>query len=81
MTNQADFPVRMQCRVLGISASGYYALLKRLPSARQLRHVILSERVRAIHAESDATYGMPRVRAELIEQGEPVSGKLVAKLM
>ena len=30
---------------------------------------MLVERIRAIHAESDGTYGMPRVRAELIDQG------------
>jgi putative transposase len=35
----------------------------------------------AIHAESDATYGMPRMRAELADQGCVVSGKRVARLM
>ena len=33
------------------------------------------ERIRAIHAESDATYGMPRVRAELIDQGVRISAQ------
>ena len=33
------------------------------------------ERIRAIHAESDATYGMPRVHAELIDQGVKVNGQ------
>ena len=32
------------------------------------------ERIRAIHAESDATYGMPRRRAELIDQAVKVDG-------
>lgn len=42
---------------------------------------MLVERIRTIHAESDATYSMPRVRAELIDQGMRVSGKRVARLM
>jgi putative transposase len=44
-------------------------------------NAVLVERIRAVHAESDATYGMPRVRAELIEQGVAVSRKRVARLM
>jgi putative transposase len=39
------------------------------------------ERIRAIHADSDGTYGMPRVRAELIDRGVRISGKRVARLM
>ena len=35
----------------------------------------MTERIRAIHAESDATYGMPRVRAELIDQGVQISAQ------
>jgi putative transposase len=34
-----------------------------------------------VHTESDATYGMPRVRAELIDQGMKVSRQRVARLM
>lgn len=69
------------CRVLKVSASGYYAWLDRPPSRRSIDDPVLVERIRAIHAESDATYGMPRVRAELIDQGIRVSGKRVARLM
>jgi putative transposase len=29
-------------------------------------NAVMVERIRRVHAESDATYGMPRVRAELI---------------
>ncbi|MCX8006467.1 MAG: IS3 family transposase, partial [Burkholderiaceae bacterium] len=73
MTNQADFPVRTQCRVLGISASGYHAWRERPPSRRRLANAVMSERIRAIHAESDATYGMPKIRAELMAPGEAIS--------
>ena len=69
------------CRVLQVSPSGYYAWLDRAPSKRSINDIVLVERIRAIHTESDATYGMPRVRAELIDQGVKVNGKRVARLM
>lgn len=81
MANQADLPVQTQCRVLGVSASGYYAWRDRAPSARALEDAVLTERIRGVHAASDATYGMPRVRAELLDQGVRVSRKRVARLM
>jgi putative transposase len=81
MTHQAKLPVHTMCRVLGVSASGYYAWRERPPSRRAIENAVLTERVRAIHAESDATYGMPRVRAELSEQGTAISRKRVAGLM
>jgi putative transposase len=79
--NQADVSVRTLCRVLQISASGYYAWRERAPSRRALDNAVLTERIRTVHAASDATYGMPRVRAELIDQGVSVSRQRVARLM
>ena len=46
-----------------------------------MNNAVLTERIRQIHAESDETYGMPRVRAELRDQGVTVSRKRVARLM
>ena len=79
--NQADASVRTMCRVLRVSASGYYDWLDRAPSRRVIDDAVMVERIRAIHADSDGTYGMPRVRAELIDQGVRISGKRVARLM
>jgi putative transposase len=79
--NQANSSVQTMCRVLGVSASGYYDWLQRSPSARAIEDGVLVERIRAIHAESDGTYGMPRVRAELVDQGVSISRKRVARLM
>ena len=79
--NQAAFPVRKLCRVLGVSHSGYYDWLCRPPSQRAMDDAVLGERIRTIHTESHATYGMPRIRAELAEQGTRVGGKRIARLM
>jgi putative transposase len=79
--NQADLPVRTMCRVLRVSHSGYYDWLERPPSARSLDDAALVERIRAIHADSDATYGRPRVRKELCAQGRVVNAKRIAPLM
>jgi putative transposase len=79
--NQADFTVRTMCRVLGVSHSGYYDWLGRAPSKRTLDDAVLTERIRLVHAQSDETYGQPRIRAELAQQGVAVGGKRVARLM
>ncbi len=81
MANQAVYPVRSLCRVLGVSASGFYAWRDRAPSARAMDNAVLTEHIRQIHAESDQTYGMPRVWAELRDQGVTVSRKRLAHLM
>ena len=69
------------CRVLGVSTSGYYQWLRRTPSARQIANAVMTETIRRVHRESDETYGMPRVRAELQAAGHAISRKRVARLM
>ena len=81
MASQARLKVRTMCQVLGVSPSGYYAWRDRGPSRRAMDDAVMTQRIRKIHAESDATYGMPRVRAELIDEGVVISRKRVAHLM
>ena len=69
------------CRVLGISSSGYYAWVKRVPSRRSQDNAALTKTVRTIHAVSRGTYGAPRVHAELVAQGNPASRNRVARVM
>ena len=80
-SNRAEYGVSLICQTLGVSPSGYYAWASRPPSARSLADAALTKRIRTIHEESRETYGMPRVHAELFDQGERVSGKRVARLM
>jgi putative transposase len=70
------------CRVLDVSASGYYAWLVREPSARAREDESLRQRIREIHLHSRGTYGAPRIHAELRdEDGIRVGRKRVARLM
>ncbi len=45
--NQAGYPVAMQCRVLGVSPSGYYAWQTRPPCLRVRADEWLLGRIRA----------------------------------
>ena len=69
------------CRVLGVSASRYYAWLRRGPSPRARRDAELAARIEAIHRDSRGTRGAPRIHAELREEGERLGRKRVARLM
>ena len=63
--HQAEYPIATQCRVLGVSTSGYYAWLKRAPSARSKANAELLEEIKKSHKKSDGTYGAPRIHADL----------------
>jgi len=64
-----------------VSEAGYYAWLKRPPSAHALADALLLERVWTVHARSRETYGSPHVHAELRAGGEKHGRKRVARLM
>jgi putative transposase len=79
--NQAIYGIATMCRVLAVSASGYYAWLKRPASARARADAELSTRIRAIHQYSRGTYGAPRIHQELRAAEIRVGCKRVARLM
>ena len=79
--NLAELPMRTMCKVLKVSASGFYDWRGRAPCARAQANAALTERIGKAHADSDATYGMPRIRAELAEDGVVASKKRIAQLM
>jgi putative transposase len=78
---KATHSVPMLCRLLGVSCSGYYAWRRRPPSERARFDAVLSEKIEMIHRNSRATYGAPRVHAELQAIGIRCSRKRVARLM
>jgi putative transposase len=67
--------------MLGVSRSGYYAWRSRPPSERTRLDAVLSEKIETIHRNSRATYGAPRVHAELRALGIRCGRKRVARLM
>ena len=74
-------PVGMMCHALRVSASGYYAWRVRPESQRSRDDRQLTQLIRCVHAESDGTYGSPRIHAELKEDGIPCGEAKVARLM
>ncbi len=79
--NHATYGVKTMCRVLGVTASGYYAWRHRPPSARQRDDALLTDELRRFHRLSHERYGRPKLCMALAEAGYRVSGKRVARLM
>jgi putative transposase len=78
---KAHYPIRLICRCLAVSRSGYYAWRKRAPSVRAQQDARLRAEIAASHSASRRTYGSPRILRDLREEGHRVSRKRVARLM
>jgi putative transposase len=76
-----QFPIRVLCRVMELSPSGYYAWRERPASARQEADRQLLQALQEAHTRSRGTYGRRRLQAELRAQGTSCSPKRVARLM
>jgi len=80
--NQATYPVRVMSRLLGVSASGFYAWKERPLSRRAIEDIALTAKIFAIHRRSGEAYGAPSIQAELAdEHAIRVGKKRVARLM
>ncbi len=75
------YPVRMMCRLLKVSRSGYYAWRTRPESSRTKSDRALMPEIRRVHQDSRGVYGSPRVHAELVANGIRVGRHKVARLM
>ena len=69
------------CRCLQVSSSGYYAWEGRSPSARDVDNARLLSRIREKHEDSRGALGAPRMREDLVNEGETASQNRVARLM
>jgi putative transposase len=79
--HRAQWPVRVMCRVLQVSASGFYEWDGRSPSPRSAENEKLTGLIQQSFAASDRTYGSRRVWQDLREWGHCVSVNRVARLM
>ena len=79
--NCHEWPVRLLCETLEVSAAGYYTWRQRPRSALEQRQDALLVQIRAIHTEVKARYGSPRMHAELVARGYPCCVNTVARLM
>jgi putative transposase len=75
------FPIRMMCRCLRVSPSGYYGWGTRLPSARAQENARLLARIHTLHAHQDGVVGSPRIWEDLRYAGERCGRHRVARLM
>ena len=73
--------MRVMCRALSVSPSGYYAWRSRPDSPRKIANRALLVDIRRVHAQHQERYGAPRIHAELRGAGQAVSRKRVERVM
>lgn len=78
---QGQYPIRLMCRVLNVSASGYYRWRKRDVSPQAQRRKFMEEQVMDTFATYKARYGAPRITKELNALGVSCSVNYVAKIL
>jgi transposase InsO family protein len=78
---EVAFPVTAMCRVLRVSASGYYAWRRRPQPERAVEDKRLVAEIANAHRRSRGIYGSPRVHRELRARGVRVGKKRVERLM
>jgi putative transposase len=63
------YSIPPMCRVLGVSASGYYRWLKGKPSKRAQEEGRLEVEIKAAHKRTRETFGPERLQRDLVEHG------------
>jgi putative transposase len=64
-----SYPVKVMCRVLKVSRSGYYTSIERKPSPRAQRTAKIHQAVERVHGESHGIYGCAKI-AQRIQQDD-----------
>jgi putative transposase len=76
-----ELPVKLMCKVLEVSTSGYYAWRGRLPSKREMANRALTAKIQEEFKKSGETYGSPRIYQVMRKLGLMCSQNRVARLM
>ena len=82
--HRSVWPVCVQCRVPGVSATGYHQHKLRRAKIAERRNMpdeALLAHIRAVHAEMRGAYGWPRIWRELLKRGVRVGKQRVQRLM
>ena len=77
----AGHSIKHCCDTFEVSRAAYYQRRNGAPSTRSVTDAELTEQIKAIHAESKATYGSPRVHQELGHRGVVCGRRRVTRLM
>lgn len=77
-TLRLTYPVRLICRMLRVSTSGYYSWNKRPAELGKEERMVAV--VKAAHQKTRATYGAVRLHQELLGEGQTVSLWKVKKI-
>lgn len=77
-----DFPVRLMCKALELSPSGFYSWLNRgaKPAKMDRDKKVLSE-MRLIHSENREVFGSPRMTKAMRAKGHVINHKRIARIM
>jgi len=85
--HKRQWPISLQCEVLGVSTSGYFEHIasrgSKAPSkpGRHLSDEAVLAHIKAAHAGSKGEYGWPRIWKELVTKGVRVGKDRIQKLM
>jgi transposase InsO family protein len=79
--HRQEYKLKMMCRVLDVSRSGFYDWCDRAPSARERHRKRLDERVSAVFKAEKGRIGSPRVSRQLKAQGHSAGHNQVADSM
>ncbi|MCX7417954.1 MAG: IS3 family transposase, partial [Planctomycetia bacterium] len=67
--HRTEWPIVIQCEVLRVFRSGFYAWRKRPPNVTATRRAALTQEVREVHRISRETYGAVRVHQAVDQRG------------
>jgi putative transposase len=75
------FSVRLMCKMLLVSPSGYYDWRDRAPSKRAQENAALAAKIKKFFDDEFSRAGAKRIAKRLKQEGTPVSRHRVARIM
>lgn len=79
--NTADFSVKMMCKLLSVSPSGYYGWRDRPLSNRIQKNIVLSAKIKALFDKEHGRAGAKRIAKRLNQLGIQAGRHRVARIM